>query len=224
MAQEIDSGALTGVNEAYGLSGIDAEQQTFLDDGSVSQVLAVQPIARRSRSPISLALAGQFWSVFRNVHPGAGELLSFADPYSPVNPANGWPVDFPQILNTEWDVWLVGLSALAGATTGGNVADAFAAIDVRPAQQMFSDLAAGGPITPGGREVMLGAWNDFTTIANVSGDYGLTPAGVSHIPLKIRWPRGGSPLTFRSEASGAVSVDLWAQWQVTPAMLGQDVW
>lgn len=219
MSQEFDSEGLVLVQDAYGLSGVDAEQQTFLDDGNVSQTLPVEAIARRSRSPL-LNVAGLFHAVLRNDHTAAELLETNADPYNPVNPQSGYPVP----ISRKFDIWFLG--AGMSVADGTLLTVAGVGMDLGAAGQMFSELdSTGGVVSTTTREIILAAWDDFTSLDGLitGADVAMDPAGRTFIPLKLRWPRNGSLITFRSLSTAAVTATCLLTFGIFPVALGQDM-
>jgi len=216
VTQEFDSAALELINNAYGLSGVDAEQQTFLDDGNVQQLLPIDGIARRSRAPFP---GGIFQVRFSNAHVGAGQLESFVDPYNPVNVHNGYPA---VVDPRKAEIWV--LSALARADIGGNVNFAMIGVDMKAVGQGCSDTAAGGPVTPSDVRQILGGWDDFSTFFDGLGtEYGMNAAsGAIDMPLRRRWAPG-EQILFRSNVSAAAEVFGVAVCFIGPVTLGQDL-
>lgn len=218
MAQEFEGASLSGINEAFGLSGVDAEQTTLLDDGNVSQVLDIGEPARRARAPAGAS--GLFHAKLVNVHVASGELLSFADPYAPAFPQNG----YPSPIGAEFDIWLLGASVGIQAGSGAVVNWMTLGIDTRLEFQMFSDTAAGGAVAPANEEQVLAAWDEFTILNGTPENWGLTSAGVAYQAMRFRVPRTGGALLFRSEVSVASTATMILNLGIFPASLGQDVW
>ncbi len=217
MTQEFDGPALSPLNRAYGLSGINAEQQTFLDDGNVQQVLDIGGIARRGRPGFSRNI---FYGIMLNSHVGAGALLSFIDPYNAVNPANGYPA---VIDPDEFDIYLLGMNSRA--VVGGSVTWGMAGFDRQSVLVGLTDTAAGGAASTADQDIILGAWTDYTTITNTGTgiEFALDVSGRSWLTFKERWP-ADTPLTFRSLVTGATDVFCEVKFGIAPAALGQDVW
>ena len=216
MTQEFDSAALELVDNAYGLSGIDAEQQTFLEDGHVQQLLPIEAIARRSRAPFA---RGIFKIIMQNVHAVASSLESFVDPYNPVNVHNGYP---DRVDPRKFDIWM--LNATCRTNVGGNITQALLAINSIPALQAISDTAAGGPVAPVSFRDVFAGWNDFTTFTDSTGiEYGLNSiSGLMNVPIRRRWSAGESIL-MRSEVTAAASVTCAVNCFIGPVALGQDL-
>jgi len=215
VTQEFEGAALTLINDQYGLSGVDAEQQTFLDDGNVSQVIQCKDSARRARAPFKL---GYFNITLHNVHSIAGDLQSFADPYNPVNVHNG----FPAVVDpTKFDIWI--LDAQANASVGGNITWGILGYDTEAELQGISDTAAGGGVTPADVRFYFGAFTDFTTISDSVGvEHGLTSGGDGKIKVRQRWAPD-QPLLWRTQSTGGGSVTATIQAFIGPVGLGQDL-
>jgi len=215
MTQEFEGAALTLIDAQYGLSGVDAEQQTFLDDGNVSQVIQCKDSARRARAPFGL---GYFNITLNNVHSVAGDLQSFADPYNPVNVHNG----FPAVVDPgRFDIWILDVQCLAGV--GANVTWAILGFDAAAELQGISDTAAGGPVTPIDTSFYFGAFTDFTTIDPSFGtEFGVTPGGDMKVNVRQRWAPGQF-LLWRSQVTGGGSVTAVIRAFIGPVGLGQDL-
>lgn len=217
MSKALEGPALTGIDKAYQLSGVDAEQNTFLDDGNISQVLGTNRFARRD---VEIFPGNYFHGIFENAHSVAGEQISFIDPYAPVNPHN----NFPANVGEEFDLYLVGVTATT--TVAASMTFIAFDMDVREVNAAFSDLNSGGPGSIVNRVFSLVGWNDFTAFpfgsntvpAAMSGE---TPQILQ--PLKIRWPRGGCQLIMRSRVTAAANVKGVAWFGGFPRALGQDV-
>lgn len=216
MTQEVDSAALTLADRAYGLSGVDAQQTTVIDDGNLAQVREMNPIARRSRVGFR---SGQYTIFLRNVHAIAGELESEFNPLVPVHPING----FPSPVNTDlFDVYLMGCVSNADAGDGAAVTFGLVSINWPAAAQGDSDTAAGTAVAPAARDWPMWAWDDYTGVAAANGDIGKTSAGVSYQPFNQRMD-GGQIVTFRSEVTAASAVNCLFTMGIFPIALGQDI-
>jgi len=215
MTQEFEGAALTLINDQYGLSGIDAEQQTFLDDGNVSQVIQCKDSARRARAPFKL---GYFNILLQNTHSVAGQLQSFADPYNPVNVHNG----FPEVVDpTKFDIWILDMQAIS--SVGANMTWGVIGYDSEGDLQGISDTAAGGPAGPFDIETYFGVFTDFTTISPASGnEVGITGGGEAKIQIRQRWAPG-QPLLWRSLVTDATVARAIIQAFIGPVGLGQDL-
>ena len=213
MTQEFDTRALDRLARVFGIGS--PEGQAFLDDGNISQVLEISPLSRRGLAPFK---GGLFYIRMRNDHPAAGELQSFVNPYTPVNPQNGYPAVVDPL---QFDVYFLGASVF---TNGANPTTwAQIALDFQGVDQGASDIAAGGAIAPVDAEVGLLSWTDFTTMVAVNGLGGLTSGGVMFQAMRMRVPPQAS-LTFRTEVTvGAVVTHAFCAMGIFPASLGQDV-
>ncbi len=215
MTQEVDSAALALQQQALGLSGIDAEQQTFLDDGNISQTTGIDHIARRSRSPFR---DGIFHLVLDNIHAVAGELKSFADPYKPISTHNGYPAFVDP---KKFEIWL--LSASCRSSVGSAMTWAALFYDMFAGLQGVSRTAAGGPVGVSNRETLLFVWTDFATIlASDAKEYGINVADKAAFFGKYRLVPD-EPLILRSEVTAGASVTMVATLFIGPVALGQDI-
>jgi len=123
VGKEVDSGALLEVNRLLGIAGSrTGAQKTELEDGALVQVLDVDKIIRRSRTPAQST--GLFVCVLENVHAAADDEASQIDPYNPGADASDIG-GYPAVVRQGFDVWLVGCAvqrdALAGDLLGGQV-------------------------------------------------------------------------------------------------------
>lgn len=215
MTQEFEGAALDFIQPAYGQSGIDAAQQTFLADGDISQILDVKDSARRGRTPFQ---RGIFTAVLENVHAVAGELQSFVDPYNPVNVHNGFPASINPNL---FDIWLLGASSVSNLDIDWSILME----DMNTLLVGMSDTAAGGPAGIATRSVLLAAFDDFATIALSTGpELGLaTGTGRGMLFDRFRCSPG-NVLIHRSKVAAASTVRIFLKMGIFPVTLGQDLW
>lgn len=215
MTQEFDSAALELIDNAYGLSGVDAEQQTVLEDGHVQQLLPIDAIARRSRSPFRF---GIFSLAFENDHGVASTLQSFIDPYNPQNVHNGYP---GTVDPRKAEIWL--LSATCRTNVGANVGIALVGVDAQAGLQGASDTASGGAVTPATVQDFWGFWDDFTISPLTVLEFGRNSvSGLMSLPFRRRLS-AGEPILFRSTVTGAADVSMKATCFIGPVALGQDL-
>lgn len=216
MTQEVEGPALTGIRPAYGLSGVDPSQQVILDDGNISQVLGTNRFARRD---VEIFPGNYFHGIFENIHSVAGQQSSFLDPYAPNNPHN----NFPPEVGPEFDLYLLGLSAITSLDT----ATSFITfnMDVREVNAAFSDLNTGGPAGIANRAFPLVGWSEFTLFPEVGRDLAALSAETPLLyqPMRIRWPRGGCQLIMVSLVTAAANIRGVAWFGGFPRALGQDV-
>lgn len=217
MTQEFEGAGLSLTNAALGLSGVDAEQQTFLDDGSVAQVLPIDAIARRSLTPFRF---NQFYAVLENIHGVAGELQSFVDPYNPINVHNNFPASVDP---NKFDIWLDSASVV---TTGGSSVNwSILQYDANELSVGMSDLASGGPADIADRVYTSKIWNDFATIALTTGqEHGLNALTLEAEPKVRQRCLPGVVWIHRSEVTGAVAIQMILSFAIFPISLGQDAW
>lgn len=216
MTQEVDSGALTLMQHALGLSGVDAEQRTFLQDGDIDQVTEISRFPRRSLTPFG---RGYFQILFENVHGVAATLESFVDPYRPVNVSNGYPA---RVDPQKFEIWIGDAQCSTGQ--GGNFNQALFGFNRASVLQGPSDTAAGGPVTPALSRVFLGLFNEFAVTDGLGVEYGVNNKTNSMIiPIRRRW-LPGEPLLFRSTSTGAGTITAQIQAFIGPVCLGQDLW
>ena len=211
--RSIESGALALLDRILGL-GAGGEQFAMLDDGHVSQVLDVAPVARRSLPP----QGGLFWGLLRNVHgAGATAETSTVNPYTTAHVYSGWPSPVPE----GFDVWLAG-TTLEFLGTYGNFTRAALDMTVHAPRQGFGVDQAGAAATPAAGVIRMGLcrWDETSVFDGIY--IGLQESGDMWMPLGIRIPRG-TELDFRSHATNAVTMDCGLLLGLFPAGLGQDI-
>lgn len=215
MAQEVDSGALTLADRSYQISSAGAEQITRIDDGNLSQVREMNPIARRSLTPFR---NGIFHLFFEVAQAGAGEDDATIDPYDVVNAHNGFP---DRVDPNLFDIWLLRAAALTN--TGANVTWATLGQRILGTNWGASADQAGAALTPANQALVYAIWDDFTTVALASGiEVGLLALngqGVWRNRLRLL---DAEPLVFTAEVTGAASVNCIATCGIFPIALGQD--
>lgn len=223
MTQEVDSGALEQIDQSYGLAG-GGSQTTDLADESISQVLSVGEMNRRSRAPFaSQGCKGLMMANLRNQHPGAGELQSFVMPYAPVNAHNGYQGVDPR----QFDIWIVGASSFCSAGFGANVTFGLLGFDIPISLFSMSSLATGGPVSIMEQEQPIMGWHEYTAFPTVALDAAATGGAAFEelvwLPQHMRMPTD-TEITFRSEASGVVDVTCLVQMAIFPSAVGQDAY
>lgn len=118
--KSIDSEALSLLNRSLGLAG-SGSQRTELEDGHVTQVLDIIPVARRGLTPPGTG--GIFTALYSFSH-GAGVTSESVtvDPYNiaAATAPNQWPTPVPQGM----DVWLLGMAGNIFSGTAGNFTSA----------------------------------------------------------------------------------------------------
>lgn len=117
MTLEIDSQALYNLKRVLGTAGRGGGS-TELEDDTLTQVLDIWPVVRRSRTMANSS--GIFNGAIRNIHGAADSQATTVDLYNPGDLAHrGWPSTVPM----GFDVWVLGaqLQRDAGASniTGG---------------------------------------------------------------------------------------------------------
>lgn len=215
MSQPVDSAALSLADRSYQLSGIDAEQETFVDDGSLSQTREMNPVARRGLTPFR---RGVFNIVLENTHVAAGEVQAAVDPYAAANRNNGFPIVDPNL----FDLYL--LDATVRCNIGAVVTWAFLGLIVDGTNWGATADQAGAAIAESDSRVALGLWRDFTTVAETGGiEHGLTTAEQPLIQFKRRL-LPIEQLVMRSEVTDAVAITMILTCGIFPISLGQDAW
>lgn len=219
MSRDIDSDALTTMNRLLGIAGR-GSSQTELDDGNLSQVIDVNPIVRRSRTPVGST--GFYICTLTNVHSAADNETSQIDPYLPgasVAPAGGYPAS----VDLSFDVWIAGMSiariAGAGQLDGGQV-----------------DLTTGSSTVFSGWGQDDAGDPDISTIGTIITQFAVMNTGAaggnsfaaevgsgllaSRALVRVR---RGLQIRFHSTADAAATFRLVLNIGLFPAGLGQDI-
>jgi len=110
MAKQLTSGALEFVNKALGLFGKGA-QATFLQDGTVQQVLEIANVAAYSQAIGSAQ--GYVQSTLNTTHAAAGDIVEIMDPYNPGTRTAA----FAAVEIRDFDLWFLGAAARLMSTT-----------------------------------------------------------------------------------------------------------
>jgi len=204
MTRQLDSGALTLLNEMLQLGG-GGEQTTTLDDGNVSQVLSIDKIVRRSLTFASTA--GLFYFGFTNTHVGAGAIATVINPYESDAGANAFPTTTPR----GFDLWLLYIimrrTSGAGALTGG----------VFEIQMALTMRGKGNIITA--PQIGVGIWDGIEALTARS--YAVTQDGETMLRPNLRLRRGVT-LIARTNAAAAATFQTAAIVGAFPAGLDQD--
>jgi len=213
MGKEVDSGALLLVNRILGIAGSQTgAQRTELDDGTLTQVLEVGSIVRRSRS--LPGTDGIFCAILRtNMGAGVTTETATLNPYTPGG-ANLAP--FPDPIPAGFDFWVAGASLIQAGGIAGNFTNALfrtlydasmIGLAIDEAGQTFGSATAAIP---------LAFWDDLTL------GFGTMEDGTQWLPLGLRIRRGQT-LQLDVAATDAVVVDLVLICALVPAALGQDI-
>lgn len=214
MTQRIDSSALDETNRILGIQS-SSVGRTDLEDGSVSQVLSVNDIVRRSRA--QGVTEGWFYAVMQHIHTGAGELAALMNPYAPrgvQGPA--YPRDAPQ---RQRDFW-VATASLTRVSGAGDLDGAAMFIDPQPAQLAWG-VTNTGVATTDESEFPVARWiSGLEETLDIA--YGITGDGGATVRLGLRIGRG-SRIIFRSQVDAAATINLMMIVGLFPAGLGQDL-
>lgn len=214
MSKPIESDALDRLYRVLGLSGGALTKGTLLDDGNVSQVLSINEIVRRSRTPA--ATTGWYRPVFENVHAAASDEQSNIDPYAPGAVAFA---PYPNPVPRGFDFWILGASLRrtsgAGTLTNAN-------LGVRPVAAQFGwGIDEGGVQVSAPDNMVLAAWTSLNTGSIIK--YGTRGNGDPYAHINLRVPRG-TDLFFTSTAAGAAATfRCYLIAALFPEGLGQDV-
>lgn len=230
MTQEFDSGGLEQIDQSYGLAGA-GSQTTQLADESISQTLPINEMNRRSRAPFqSGGSKGLMVARMRNVHTIAGELMSFIDPYNPVNPVSGFKSPFDP---RAFDIWILGVSARTETNIAGpNVTWATFGFNMPTTLFSMSATNIGGPAPLAVQEELVIGWADWDTYDAAPGNAGAIGGGVGafadnrpsgmygHINRRISF---GEEMRFRSQVTAAADLSCFVRMGIFPAAVGQDL-
>lgn len=214
MTKSIESDALDNVYRVLGLSGGALPKGTLLDDGNVSQVLTVNDIVRRSRTPG--VTVGFYYGILLNIHAAAGEVATSIDPYSVG--AFGQP-PYPSPVLPGFDVWC--LTASVNRRTGAGTLDgAVLSYDPTGIQRAFGRNSAAAEVSTHS-PFPLARWTaldlETTQSIGVAGD------GGGMVKIGLRLGRGGS-LGFTSDvAAAAANIECNMILGLFPEALGQDI-
>ena len=211
MGHLIESDALGELGRTLGIAG--AGGTTLLDTGNVSQVLPLEKIIRRSRTPG--ITGGWFHCVILNEHAGAGALSRGIDPYAPGEFA---VAPYPATVRPGFDFWLLG-AGLARTSGSGALDGAVLSINPADAQQGWG-VDDSGAILLSSIDMVIARWTSFdattTKVHGVAGD------GSAWVPLKLRIGRGAN-IKLVSDVDAAADVLLQMICGLFVSGLGQDV-
>jgi len=206
MSRQLDSGALTLLNEILQLGG-GGSQITQLDDENVSQTLDVTSVIRRSLSFANSG--GLFYFGYSLVHAGAGVLTQLVDPYTNLSAGVN---SFPTVMPRGFDVWLLTgnlrRASGAGALTGASL-EVILNVTMR---------GSGSSITS--TTIPVGFWD--TLEADTLQDYAVTQSGEPMLKPMLRLRRG-MRVQIRTNSTGVATFHGLVIVGAFPAGMGQDV-
>lgn len=211
MGKEIDSAALTELNQVLGLAGSGGAPRTELEDGAVNLVLEILPIVRRSRAiPPS---EGIFPILFLFTHAAANDQIRSIDPYAPGT--NAYP-PYPGTVPDGFDYWVTGCGGRV--SLAANFTNCVFATIVNGSNVGIGLDQVGNMLGVGARYMPLASFNDA---ANLGGSDYLTSEGLAyqHIGRRIR---RGDLLSFASTSSGVLDIYFMVMGCLLPSGLGQD--
>lgn len=226
MGKAIHSGALTILNRILGIAGSrTGASQTDLDDGNLSQVLNVNPIVRRSRTPGN---TGWFYFLIENNHAGADDEVGTVDPYGIGAGGNGAvapypiaPVDGGKGVPPDLEVHLIGVGLNRNSASGA-LAGALCAIIPLTTQQGFGVDDAGAQHLAG-ININVARWDSINSATTAFGEgVGVSATGVPFVPVNMRIPRGAL-IRFSSTSGAAAIFTMYGVLGLFPISLGQDV-
>jgi len=213
MARRVDSAALDAIAPALALTG-PAAGETFFEDNVLQQVLDIAELVRRGRTVGQSE--GIFEATLRNVHAGAGTLISVANPYEiAVGAIEPWPVPVPPSL----EIWLLQASARLVSGTGTFSGALFTNYDARTQAWGVDDSGVAVVVSNHQPVVRWGAIVANTFSMGVS-DLGEYP---KFRPFRLlRGFNPGTSLSFSSTASALVTFDCQLLLGLFPSGMGQD--
>jgi len=222
MTFRVDSEALVFLNRALGLSG-NPSGETILDDGFITQVIDVAPIARRGLPPGS----GLWYVAVEIIHTATGDLAVSIDPYDPIAAAgvaankNGYPASIPK----GFDIWCLGAAGLTSDVTDFNTLCLL--FTLAAVNQGIAVTNTAGVLTtpaPGAEAYPLGFFDTTVTIEAGTHILSNTLTGDPQIRVSQRIRRG-ELLIVRSNADvgGTVANIMMITLGLFPEGLGQDV-
>ena len=217
MTQQIESQALAATRKSLGLGG-GGEQQQFLNDGSVEQVLSIGDIVRRSRTLANTA--GIHFGVLENVHGAANSKTSGLNPYDPGDSA---VAPYPSTVPDNLEIWLLHATVVRTAQNGG-LTFGMLTLGLPGSNQAWGQDSVGDPVAiPAGAELPIAAWDNIS----VSGTAIAFNTG-GHLPgadRAFRIPRGLGPLpvlTFLTTSSASATFQCRMLIGLFPIAFGQD--
>jgi len=215
VGRSVDSSALTLLNKILRIAGTGfGASQTELDDGNLTQVLEVSPVIRRSLTPANSS--GIFYSIFANVHAGAGQLHTSVNPYTtPVGTLGA----FVTPLRTDQEIWLIS-AAIARTAGAGTLDAALLELELPAISQAFGENNSGVAVASS-KDYPLGRWDVIDT--ETTRLVGLTESGEPLVKLNMRLARG-SLIRFTSDVAGAsATIQCTVLLGIFPIALGQDI-
>jgi len=211
MGKKIISGALTEMDRILGMAGR-GSSQTDLEDGSVTQVIDIKPVVRRSLSLPSTE--GIFFCYLENDHAGADSERSFIDPYEPG--AAAIP-PYPPSVSRDFDFYV--LQIFLRATGAGSLSNGMLMATPTAVMEGWGIDDSQLPVVTN-FAAPLGV---FDSVITIDGSIiGITADGESVININLRIRRG-CILTFSSDSGGAVVFKMVLICALQPIGLGQDV-
>lgn len=215
MGKPIESDALDRVYRILGLSGGALPKGTLLDDGNVSQVLDLNPIIRRSRTPA--ATSGWFVGILNTIHAAAGRIATSINPYTTGDNVEPYPSPVPR----GFDVWVLGASIirLSGA---GDLDGAVLQLDPSPSQQGWGVDNTGAAVVQT-LAIPIARFGPLDTSIASELAFAFNPeGGQSMIKVMTRVPRGAT-LRVATDATAAATFQTQLICGLFVESLGQDV-
>jgi len=214
VTQLVHGQALVPVNDILGTTGAGAGN-TFLNDGVLDQVLAVNDIVRRGRTQGSTE--GQYLGLLRNNHTDAEAVSSTVNPYTvSVGRVPPYP-SLPANSMEKFDIYL--LDAIMRRESGSGTIEATLFINDLDVFMGWGVDDAGLAVTQI-RSRILAAWDTITVFS--SDAVGLQGNEMPVARIGQRLTRGSS-LIFLTESSATSVYDCIMTLGIFPVGLGQDV-
>jgi len=213
MGKSIESDALDRVYRTLGLSGGAQPSGTLLDDGNVSQVLSLNQIIRRSRTPAGST--GWYRCALSNVHTDVEILQSSISPYA----AGGSAIaPFPALVPAGFDFYILDASVRRVSGTGALTAG-YLLLQPLAIQGGFGQDDSGAAVA-NTDDAPLALWVGLNTDATMAAGLSITGEIMQHIGLRI--PRGAL-VKWQSESGATATFRLYLHCALFAEGLGQDV-
>jgi len=214
MGKLIESDALDRVYRTLGLSGGSVPKSTLLDDGNVSQILDINPLVRRSRTPEGST--GWYRCFLETAHSVGGTLQAAINPYSPG--ASGI-APYPEEVPRGFDFWLLGASLRRTSGAGGLDG---AVLLIQPLTVMGGwGEDDGGAAAATNADTPVARWTGLdTSIVNFA--FGIAGDGSAMAHVNLRVPRNAL-VKVNTDAAAAATFQTYMFCGLFPEALGQDI-
>ncbi len=210
MTREVDSDALGIVNRALGIAGAGAPLTEF-SDGILDQVLSVNDLVRRGRTPAESS--GLFYGVLQTVHPGADTQTTEINPF---NAAVGAIEPYPVPVPIGFDLWLVAANLQQTAAVVQATAGLFTLL---PATSQGWGLDEGNLAVVTQVRTCVAFWDSLVQQTHV---FGITEQGEPLVKIGQRL-RPGTTLLLSVTSAAAATYNCQCIMGLFPVGMGQDV-